>query len=107
MPRAVIKCCAMPSMRPPSKAMVPERGRSAPAMVFNSVDLPAPLAPASQTISPLAASMLTAEIATRPREAVVTSCTDSMTVPKVGSDDFRIGHAVGRLPLDQHLAEIQ
>ena len=56
----------MPSMRAPSKVTEPERGRSAPAMDFSSVDLPAPLAPATQTISPLATSMLTAEIATSP-----------------------------------------
>ena len=66
MPRAVIRCCAMPSMRSPSKVTVPERGRSAPAIDFSSVDLPAPLAPATQTISPFATSMLTAEIATSP-----------------------------------------
>jgi hypothetical protein len=34
---------------------------------FNSVDLPAPFAPATQTISPFSTSMLTAEIATSPR----------------------------------------
>jgi hypothetical protein len=66
MPRAVIMCCGKPSMRAASKVMVPERGRSAPAMVFRSVDFPAPLAPATQTISPLATSMLTPEIATSP-----------------------------------------
>ena len=56
----------MPSMRAPSKVTEPERGRSAPAMDFSSVDLPAPLAPATQTISPLATSIETAEIATSP-----------------------------------------
>ena len=66
MPRAVMTCCAMPSMRVPSNVTVPERGRSAPAIDFNSVDLPAPLAPATQTISPLATSIETAEIATSP-----------------------------------------
>ena len=35
-------------MRAPSKVTVPERGRSAPAIDLNSVDLPAPLAPATQ-----------------------------------------------------------
>ncbi len=59
-------CWAMPSIRAPSNDTVPERGRSAPAIDFNSVDLPAPLAPATQTISPFATSTLTAEIATRP-----------------------------------------
>ena len=47
----------MPSIRSPSKVTVPERGRSAPAIDFSSVDLPAPLAPATQTISPLATSI--------------------------------------------------
>ncbi len=53
-------------MRVPSKVTVPARGRSAPAIDFNSVDLPAPLAPATQTISPLVTSIDTEEIATRP-----------------------------------------
>ena len=56
----------MPSRRLPSNVTVPERGRSAPAMDFSSVDLPAPLAPATQTISPFWTSIETAEIATRP-----------------------------------------
>ena len=66
MPREVMTCCARPSIRSPSKVTVPERGRSAPAIDFSSVDLPAPLAPATQTISPLATSIVTAEIATSP-----------------------------------------
>ena len=66
MPREVMTCCAMPSMRVPSNDTVPERGRSAPAIDFSNVDLPAPLAPATQTISPFATSIETAEIATRP-----------------------------------------
>ncbi len=53
-------------MRAPSKVTEPERGRSAPAMDFINVDLPAPLAPATQTISPLATSIETAESATSP-----------------------------------------
>ena len=56
----------MPSIRAPSNVIVPLRGRSAPAMDFSSVDLPAPLAPATQTISPLATSIETDEIATSP-----------------------------------------
>jgi hypothetical protein len=56
----------MPSMRAPSKVTEPARGRSAPAMDFNKVDLPAPLAPATQTISPFSTSIETAEIATSP-----------------------------------------
>ena len=56
----------MPSMRTPSKDTEPARGRSAPAIDFISVDLPAPLAPATQTISPLATSIETSEMATSP-----------------------------------------
>ena len=56
----------MPSMRSPSNVTVPARGRSAPAIDFSSVDLPAPLAPATQTISPFATSIETSEIATSP-----------------------------------------
>ncbi len=66
MPPAVMTCCGLPSMRAPSKVTVPERGRSAPAMDLIKVDLPAPLAPATSTISPLATSIETAEIATSP-----------------------------------------
>jgi hypothetical protein len=66
MPRAVMRFCAMPSMRAPSKVTVPERGRSAPAMVFSSVDFPAPLAPATATTSPFSTSIETEEIATSP-----------------------------------------
>ena len=66
MPREVITCCGKPSMRAPSNKTEPDRGRSAPAIDFSSVDLPAPLAPATQTISPFSTSRLTAEIATRP-----------------------------------------
>jgi hypothetical protein len=36
----------------PSNAIVPARGRRTPAMARNVVDLPAPLAPISATISP-------------------------------------------------------
>src|SRR5437763_2220 len=47
----------MPSRRLPSNVTVPERGRSAPAMDLSRVDLPAPVAPATQPISPLATSI--------------------------------------------------
>src|SRR4029077_7704602 len=100
MPREVMTCCAMPSIRVPSNNTVPERGRSAPAIDFKSVDLPAPLAPATQTISPLAPSIETRGIAHMPSEAVVTSCTDSMTIPQIGSNDLRIADHIGRLALD-------
>ena len=39
-------------MSSPAKSMLPLRGRSRPEIVFSVVDLPAPLAPSSVTISP-------------------------------------------------------
>ena len=39
-------------MELPSKAIVPLVGRNTPEMVSNVVDLPAPLGPTTQTISP-------------------------------------------------------
>ena len=53
-------------MRLPSKLTVPERGRSDPAIDFKSVDLPAPLAPATATISPAPTSSDTPFSATKP-----------------------------------------
>ena len=42
----------MPSTGMPAKAIVPCRGFSRPTIVFSVVDLPAPFAPISVTISP-------------------------------------------------------
>src|SRR5215218_859100 len=99
MPCEVITCCAMPSILLPSNDTVPARGRSAPAIDFSSVDLPAPLAPPTQTISPIATSSETSEIATSPLYAVVTSRTDSMTISQIGLDHARVAHDVLRRAL--------
>jgi len=66
MPRAVTRCAGKCSMASPSKAMLPERGRSMPAIDFSKVDLPAPFAPATTTISPFSTSIDASERATRP-----------------------------------------
>ncbi len=50
-----------------SKVIVPDLGFSAPAIDLSNVDLPAPLAPATATISPFATSIDTSATATRPR----------------------------------------
>ena len=52
MPCGTILLAGMPATCCPSKAMAPERGFIRPATVFRVVDLPAPLAPISVTISP-------------------------------------------------------
>ena len=49
----------------PSKVIVPERARGLPQIVIISVDLPAPLAPISVTISPSLTSRST------PRSAMI------------------------------------
>jgi hypothetical protein len=47
-----ISCVGIWVMSVPAKTMVPARARGLPKMVIISVDLPAPLAPISATISP-------------------------------------------------------
>src|SRR5260370_38655063 len=46
-------------MSEPSMLIVPDQGRSAPAITDSSVVLPAPFAPTSATVSPAARSRLT------------------------------------------------
>ena len=52
MPRRATASGVRPAMELPSKAIVPLVGRNTPEMVSNVVDLPAPLGPTTQTISP-------------------------------------------------------
>ena len=52
MPRPTIRLAPMPPMPLPSKLIKPLRGLSRPETVFSVVDLPAPFAPISVTISP-------------------------------------------------------
>ncbi len=52
MRRRAISCVGMWVMSVPAKVIVPVRARGLPKMVIISVDLPAPLAPISATISP-------------------------------------------------------
>ena len=52
MPRDTILCAGTPTRLSPSNSIEPVRGRKIPATVFSVVDLPAPLAPMSVTISP-------------------------------------------------------
>ena len=47
-----ISCVGICVMSVPAKVIVPLRARGLPKMVIISVDLPAPLAPISATISP-------------------------------------------------------
>jgi hypothetical protein len=58
---------ATPSMRSPANDTVPERGFSIPAIDLSKVDLPAPFAPATTTISPSATPIEMSEMAMRPR----------------------------------------
>ena len=52
MPRRATASGVRPAIELPSKAIVPLVGRNTPEMVSNVVDLPAPLGPTTQTISP-------------------------------------------------------
>ncbi len=54
-----IRCVGNAVMSLPSKVIRPRRARGAPKMVIIVVDLPAPLAPISVTISPALTSMST------------------------------------------------
>ena len=51
-PFETILCAGTPTRLSPSKVMEPVRGLSKPATVLSVVDLPAPFAPMSVTISP-------------------------------------------------------
>jgi len=53
-------------MRSPAKLTSPERGFTMPISDCSSVDLPAPLAPATTTISPSFTEMEMSEMATSP-----------------------------------------
>ncbi len=57
--RRAIRWVGKPVMSLPSKLILPRRARGAPKIVIIVVDLPAPLAPISVTISPLLTSMST------------------------------------------------
>jgi len=59
MPRATISCGASSFSRSPSNTIWPTVGLGRPQMVISRVDLPAPLAPISDTISPAATSRST------------------------------------------------
>jgi len=52
MPFEATLCAGMPAICSPTNSMVPLVGWSCPEMVFRVVDLPAPFAPMSVTISP-------------------------------------------------------
>ena len=54
-----ISCVGSSVMSWPAKRMVPRRARGLPKIVIISVDLPAPLAPISATISPSSTDTLT------------------------------------------------
>src|SRR5262245_43909258 len=103
MPRAVMRWGAMPLMVSPSNSTRPERGCSSPAMDLSRVDLPAPLAPATHTISPLAISIETSDSAISPLYAVVRLCSRSTAaLPEIGADHVRIAHDIHRLAFGQH-----
>src|SRR5437763_1348932 len=51
-PAPTIACGGRPSIRSPRNVTCPLRGGRRPEIVFMSVDLPAPLGPSKQTISP-------------------------------------------------------
>ena len=59
MPSRMMSWVFSPVISASSKTMAPARARGLPQTVISSVDLPAPLAPISETIAPRGTSMLT------------------------------------------------
>ena len=52
MPRRQMRSAASPSMRSPAKAIAPPSGANTPAIMLNSVVLPAPFGPITAKIAP-------------------------------------------------------
>src|SRR3954453_7134967 len=108
MPSILTRCVCDPAISSPSKRIFPEAGRSIPAIVFKSVDLPAPLAPTTATISDAPTEIEMSEIATRPSYEVVSDCTSSMVaVAEISLDHLRIAHDGLRRAFDEHAAKIE
>src|SRR5262249_12432959 len=80
MPRRQISSGVSPSMRSPAKAIEPLSGADMPAMMLNSVVLPAPLGPMTAKIEPCATRRLTLSTASRPRKRLLTASMDRRAV---------------------------
>ena len=72
MPRRQTLSAESPSMRWPAKVIEPPSGSKTPAIMLNSVVLPAPFGPMTPQISPASTSNDTSSTATRPRKRLVT-----------------------------------
>src|SRR5262245_10768040 len=68
MPRRHTSSGACPSMRSPAKVMVPSLGANTPAIMLNSVVLPAPFGPITAKMAPSGTAKLTSCTARRPEK---------------------------------------
>src|SRR6185312_8123949 len=96
MPAAQMRCGARPVMSWPCRVMRPVSGLWKPAMVANSVVLPAPLGPIRPTISPERTSSEAWSTALRPPNALESARTSSMAAASE-----QAGEAVGQAGHDQ------
>src|SRR5580693_4354437 len=117
-PSATISAGRSRSMDFPLKRMAPRRGRTTPEMVRLIVDLPAPFAPSTVTISPPCTSKSTPRrisAAPYPAYRPLTASNGSGTahirlhparrpVTQIGFDDTRIGRDLGRRPFSDDAA---
>ena len=74
------RCAGRRSIESPSNVMVPEVGRSRPAIAFSRVLFPAPLGPTTATISPSSISNVIPSTAGTPPKCFVSASTSSSGV---------------------------
>src|SRR5438067_434392 len=102
-PARTTTCAGFPATGDPSRATVPEVGRSRPAMHLSNVDLPAPFAPTSATSSPAETDNETPRSTATPAYPALSPRT---SMPRSGTeirlDDARIARDFPRRALRDH-----
>src|SRR5712692_60530 len=107
-PRAARRSAVIPVTSSPAKTTRPRDGRSTPAIALTSVDLPAPLAPSTQTVSSAStASETSCRTGTAPQPAVRLSTVRSGGMAQVRLDDARVALDVGGGPRRDLLAVVE
>src|SRR5262249_31687402 len=93
MPRRASRCGGSPTISVPSYAMRPSLGARKPAIIANSVVLPAPFGPISAVMRPASAASETRLTASRPPKRFETFSTPSsgsaMAAPQQAGDAVR------------------
>ena len=79
-PRRHTASAVNPPIGSPAKTIVPSSGAVAPAIMLNSVVLPAPFGPITANSAPSATSKLTPSTATKPRKRLLTAVSESSAV---------------------------